>query len=137
MGSGYANVDDINANVRDSENDYERSSHPPSRIPPKRAKGKGPLIKARERPVNNNPEEPSPETLKVHYMGLKGNVKNKNGSIASPNETASYMHLSPSRPEHVAYSGPSLISGETITAKQGVKHGSKTKAHAYACLQKK
>ena len=137
MGSGYANVDDINANVRDSENDFERSSHPPPRIPPKRAKRKGPLIKERERPVNNNPEEPSPETLKVHYMGLKGNDKDKNGPIASPNETASYMHLSPRRPEYVAYSGLSPISGETITAKQGVKHGSKAIGDAYACLQKK
>ena len=137
LGSGYANVDDTIANVRDSEKDAERSSPSPPRIPSRRPKRKGSLIKAGERPVNNNPEEPSPETLKVHYMGLQENDKNKNGPIASPNETASYMHLSPRRPEHVAYSGLSPISGETITAKQRVKHGSKTKGHAYACLQKK
>ena len=137
LGSGYAIVDDVNANVRNSEDDVERSSHPPPRIPSKRAKRKGPLIKARERPVNNNPEEPSSETLKMHYMGLQGNDKNKNGAITSANETASYMHLSPRRPGCDVYAGLSDVSGVAITPKPGVKYGSKTKSHAYAHLQKK
>ena len=137
LGSGYAIVDDVNANVRNSEDDVERSSHPPPRIPPKRAKRKGPLIKARERPVNNNPEEPSPETLKVHYMSLQENDKNKNGAITRANETVSYMRLSPRRPDYFVYSGLSHISGVAVTPRSGVKYGSKTKGDAYACLQKK
>ena len=137
LGSEYANVDDINPHVRDSRNDVKRSSHPLLRIPSKKPKRKGSLIKARGRPVNNNPDELSSETLKVHYIGQKGNDKNKNGPIASLNVTAPYMHLSPRRPEHVVYSGLNRISGETVTAKQDVKRGSKTTGHAYACLQKK
>ena len=137
LGAGYANVDDINPHVRDSRNDVKRSSHPPLRIPSKKPKRKGSLIKARGRPVNNNPDELSSETLKVHYIGQKENDKNKNGPIASLNVTAPYMHLSPRRPEHVVYSGLNRISGETVTAKQDVKRGNKTTGHAYACLQKK
>ena len=137
LGSGYANVDDINAHVRDSRNDVERSSHPIPRIPSKRPKRKGSLIKTRGRRVNNNPDELSPEIVKLHYIGRKGNDNNKNGPIERLNETAPYMHLSPRRLEHVVYSGLNRISGETITGKQGVKRGSKTKGHAYACLQKK
>ena len=135
--SGYANVDDINPHVRDSRNDVERRYHPLLRIPSKKPKRKGSLIKARGRPVNNNPDELSSEILKVHYIGQKGNDKNKNEPIASLNVTAPYMHLSPRRPEHVVYSGLNRISGETVTAKQGVKRGSKTTGHVYACLQKK
>ena len=137
LGSGYANVDNVNTSVRNSEDDAEMPSHPPPRIPSKRPRRKGSLIKAREKPLNNNPEKPSPETLKVHYMGLQGNGKNQNGPITCPTGTSSYMHLSPRRPEHVVYSGLSHISAETVTAKQGVKHGRETKGQGYASLQKK
>ena len=102
-----------------------------------RPKRRGPLIKAPETPVNNNPEEPSPETLNVHYMGLQGNDKNKNEAITNANKTASYMHLSPRRPDDVFYSGLSHTSGVAVTPNPGVKYGSETKGHAYACLQKK
>ena len=139
LGSGYANVDDVNINVRNSEDDVEMPPHPSLRIPSKRPRRKGSLIKATEKPLNNNPEEPSPETMKVHYMGLQGNGKNLNEPITCLTGTSSYMHLSPRMPEHVVYSGLSQISAETITAKQGVKHGRETKykGRAYATLQKK
>ena len=136
--SGYACIDDINANFRDYADDVEMSSLFLPPIPSKRPKRRGPLIQAPETPVNNNPEEPSPETLKMHYMGLLGIDKNKNEAITNANKTASYMHLSPSRPDYVVYSGLSHISGGVaVTPKPGVKYGSETKGHAYACLQKK
>ena len=137
LGSGYAYIDDVKANVRDRADDLEMSSHPPPQIPTKTSKGRGPLMKARETPVNSNPEESSPEILKVHYMGLQGKDKNKSEAITSVNETASYMDLSPGRPDYVAYSGLSYISGVAVTPKPEVKCGSETKGHAYACLQKK
>ena len=137
LGSGYAYIDDVKGNVRDRTDDVEMCFHPPPQIPSKRGKGRGPPMKARETPVNNNPEEPSPETLKVHYMGLQGKDKNKREPITSVNEIASYMHLSPGRPDYVAYSGLSNISGVAVTPKPEVKCGSETKGHAYACLQKK
>ena len=137
LGSGYAYIDDVKANVRDRADDVEMSSHPPPQIPTKRGKGRGPLMKARETPVNSNPEEPGPETLKVYYMNLQGEDKNKSEAITSVNETASYMDLSPGRPDYAAYSGLSHISGVAVTPKPEVKCGSETKGHAYACLQKK
>ena len=124
--AGYACIDDINATFGNYADDVEISSERPKR--------RGPLIKAPETPVNNNPEEPSPETLNVHYMGLQGNDKNKNGAITNANKTASYMDLSPRRPD---YSGLSHISGVAGTPNPGVKYGSETKGHAYACLRKK
>ena len=136
--SEYACIDDLNANFSDYADDNEMSSRPLPPIPSKRPKSRGPLLKAPETPVNSNPEEPSPETLKVRYMGLQGIDKNKNEAIRNANKTASYMHLSPRRPEHVVYSGLSHdISGAAVTPKPGVKCGSETKGHAYACLQKK
>ena len=110
------------------------SSYPPPRLKSKGAKRKGP----RETPVNNNPEELSPETLKVHYRNLQRNEKNKNEAIASANKTASYSHFSPRRPDYVVYSGLSHVSDVAVAPKPGVKCGSETKGHAYAaCLQKK
>lgn len=81
MEPGYTNVDDINANVRNFEDDFEMSSDPLPLILSKSLQRKGPLIIAQETPVNINPEETIPETLKVHYMGLQRNEKNKHGVI--------------------------------------------------------
>ena len=135
LGLIYANVNDGAKNVRDYDNVDEMSSRPLPSVPSERAK-KNDLLAPTKRYANNNPYEAKAQTSEVHYMGLQKENNNRAKGIATVNEPASYMPLSPRRPEQVVYSGLSHNGGEKRKPKHRAQHGKKTKGRMYACPQK-
>ena len=135
LGSIYANLNDGDKNVRDYDNAAEMSTRPLPSVPSVRAK-KYDSPSRTKRYANNNPDEANAQAFKVHYMGLQRKDNNRAEGIAIVNEPASYMPLSPRRPEQVVYSGLSHNSGKAIKPKHRKQHGKKTKGGMYACPQK-
>ena len=135
LGSIYANVNDGDKNVRDYDNVAEMSTRPLPSVPSERAKKNDSLARTR-RYANNNPDEANAQAFKVHYMRQQRKDNNRAEGIAIVNESASYMPLSPRRPEQVVYSGRSQNGGEGIKPKQRKQHGKKTKGGMYAYPQK-
>ena len=116
LGLIYANVNDGDKNVRDYANVDEMSSRPLPSVPSERAK-KDDSLAPTKRYANSNPYEAKAkaqaQASEVHYMGLQRENNNRAEGIATVNEPASYMPLSPRRPEQVVYSGLSHHGGES------------------------
>lgn len=137
LGLIYANVNDGDKNVRDYDNVDEMSSRPLPSVPSERAK-KDDSLAPTKRYANSNPYEAKAQAQasEMHYMGLQRENKNRAEGIATVNEPASYMPLSPRRPEQVVYSGLSHHGGESRKPKHRAQHGKKTKGRMYARPQK-
>ena len=139
LGLIYANVNDGDKNVRDYANVDEMSSRPLPSVPSERAK-KDDSLAPTKRYANSNPYEAKAkaqaQASEVHYMGLQRENNNRAEGIATVNEPASYMPLSPRRPEQVVYSGLSHHGGESRKPKHRAQHGKKTKGRMYARPQK-
>ena len=80
------------------------STRPLPSVPSERAKKNDSLARTNIY-TNNNPDEANAQAFEVHYMRLQRKDNNGDGEIAIVNEPASYMPLSPRRPEQVVYSG--------------------------------
>lgn len=137
LGLIYANVNDGDKNVRDYDNVDEMSSRPLPSVPSERAK-KDDSLAPTKRYANSNPYEAKAQAQasEVHYIGLQRENNNRAEGIATVNEPASYMPLSPRRPEQVVYSGLSHHGGESRKPKHRAQHGKKTKGRMYARPQK-
>ena len=134
LGSIYANVNDGDKNVRDYEN-VAMSTRPLPSVSSERAKKNDSLARTNIY-TNNNPDEANAQAFEMHFMGLQRKDNNRDGEIAIVNEPASYMPLSPRRPEQVVYSGLSHNGGQAIKPEHQMQHGKKTKGGMYACPQK-
>ena len=126
LGSMHSDANDGDKSVRDFANLSKMSTRPLPSVPSERAKKYDSLARTKKY-ANNNPDEANAQTFEVHYMGLQRTDNNRAEGIATVNEPASYMALSPRRPEQVVYSGLSHNGGEAIKPKHRTQHGKKTK----------